>query len=47
MSTMLPAPIVVGTQPASPIRKRKAINMPMLTLHAAAILKAVKAMLPM
>jgi hypothetical protein len=46
MSAMLPLPMVMGMQPARPMRKRNAIIMPMLLLKAVQILKMVKKRLP-
>lgn len=47
MSAMLPLPMVMGTEPATPMRKRKAIIMPMPLLRAVQMLKMVKKTLPM
>lgn len=46
-SAMLPLPMVMGTEPTKPMRKRKAMSMPMLLERAAPTEKMTKATLPM
>jgi hypothetical protein len=43
---MLPLPMVMGTAPATPMRNRKAMSMPMPLLRAAPTVKRVKRTLP-
>jgi len=45
-SAILPLPMVMGTDPARPMRKRKARSMPMLLLRAVPTVKTVKSRLP-
>ena len=47
MSDTVPLPLVMGVEPAKPMRNRKATSMPMFWLRAVATVKMMKSTLAM